>query len=109
MIFYLDNNNEWKMSDNDTVKHIENLFQRIQTFKYEQPFDQYNGIDYLSVIRGQVDISSELDVILQDFKQYFQSIEYDTPTQVGDVLQIKISIVLNSGETVTRDIFIGGN
>lgn len=108
MIFYLDNNNKWKVSNNSTVSRVEDFFQRIQTFKYEQPFNQNNGIDYIAVFNNQADIESQLDEIIQEFKPYFQDITYNEPEQTGERLNIKMNIILKSGETISRELLILG-
>ena len=49
-LYYLNNDNEWASTDNSTIIKVEEMLQRMQTWRSERAFNVNDGVDYLGVL-----------------------------------------------------------
>jgi hypothetical protein len=85
---------------------IEEMLQRFQTWKGEKPYDSEDGVDYEAVLNKQAFLIPQLDTIAQDYSEYFSTITFTNVTTDQTTLTINISIVLLTGNTLSRSILI---
>lgn len=103
-IYYLDNNNAWASTSNSTLMKVEEMLQRMQTWKSERDFNANDGIDYLNVLAKRAFIKPQIEAIAADYSVYFDTIIDDVFSN-GENIEVKLSIVLQSG-VIARSITI---
>jgi hypothetical protein len=102
--WYLDETGTWKSTTNSTLMKIEEMLQRIQTWKGEKPYDADDGVDYEAVFNKQEFLIPQLETISQDYLSYFNSITFTDITTDKNTITINVSIILLTGNTLTRSI-----
>ena len=105
MIYYLTNANEWASTDNSTLMKVEEMLQRMQTWKNEREFAANDGPDYLAVFAKQAFLTPQLETIAEDYVQYFDTV-VDTVTPIGENIEVQLRIMLQSG-VLARTLIIG--
>ena len=105
-IWYLNDNAEWVSTDNSTAIKIEEMLQRLQSWKGEKSFDAGDGVDYLSIFNKTAFLIPQLETIAEQYADFFQSVTFTDYTATPETIAINISIVLLSGNTVSRNILI---
>lgn len=105
MIYFLNNENEWSSTDNSIMIKVEEMLQRMQTWKGEKSFNVNDGVDYLAVLNGQALLKPQLEDIADQYSQYFNSITIEVETG-GENIAVKLRIVLKSGQAVARTLYI---
>jgi hypothetical protein len=105
-IWYEDNSGVFQSTTNSTVIKIEDMLQRLQTFKGEQAFNANNGIDYVAVFNKQAFLSPQIDAIISEYQPYFQSITYTYTLNADDTITVSLVIVTFAGDIETRDIIV---
>ena len=105
-IFYLDNSNNFQITTNSTDIKIEDMLQRLQTFKGEQGFNATNGIDYIAIFNKQSFLNPQIEAIISQYQQYFQAIDYTIGNVINGTITINMTIVLFSGDVVARTIIV---
>lgn len=98
-IYYLANNNTWESTDNSTLMKIEEMLQRMQTWKNERPFNANDGVDYLGVLAKTSFLKPQLEAIAADYAVFFDTTIEDISAN-GENIAVKLSIVLQSGVLV---------
>jgi hypothetical protein len=105
MIYFLNNENEWSSTDNSVMIKVEEMLQRMQTWRGEKSFNVNDGVDYLAVLNGQALLKPQLEDIADQYAQYFNSITIEVETG-GENIAVKLRIVLKSGQVVARTLYI---
>lgn len=106
-IWYLDNNGEFQSTEVSTYIQLEDMLQRMQTFKGEQSFNANNGVDYISVFNRKAFLTPQLNAIASLYNQYFRDITIvQIPTGNPDQIQENINVTLFSGEVQSQLITI---
>lgn len=95
-IYYLTNDNEWAAQANSTLMKVEEMLQRMQTWKGEREFGANDGVDYQGVLAKQAFLRPALEAIADDYAIYFETI-IDSVTSNGENIEINLSIMLQSG------------
>lgn len=103
-IYYLNNNNQWASTSNSTLMKVEEMLQRMQTWKTERDFNANDGVDYLGVLAKQAFLKPQLEAIAADYAVYYDTIIEDI-TSNGENIEVKLSIVLQSG-VIARSIVV---
>lgn len=110
MIYFLNNENEWGSTDNSVMIKVEEMLQRMQTWRGEKSFNVNDGVDYIAVLNGQALLKPQLEDIADQYAQYFNSITIvvrimDTPSN-GKNIASDVQIVLKSGQAVARTLYL---
>ena len=105
-IFYMDNNGDFQSSENSTIIKVEDMLQRLQTFKGEQSFNAGNGIDYISVFNKRALLKPQIETITSQYAQYFQEIAYTIGEAINNSISISLRIVLFNGDVAMRTFVI---
>ena len=103
-LYYLNNDNEWASTDNSTIIKVEEMLQRMQTWKSERAFNVNDGVDYLGVLSKRAFLKPQLETIAADYSNYFETTIEDISSN-GENIAVKLSIVLQSG-VINRTITI---
>ena len=104
-IYFLNNENEWSSTDNSTMIKVEEMLQRMQTWKGEKSFNVNDGVDYMAVLNGQALLQPQLEDIADQYSQYFNSVTIEVESG-GENIAVKLRIVLKSGQAVARTLYI---
>jgi hypothetical protein len=104
-IYFLNNENQWTSTDNSVMIKVEEMFQRILTWRGEKSFDASDGVDYLSVLNKQAFLKPQVEDITDQYAQYFDVEIEDTSVSGSDVIAIKITVILKSGQTIARTLY----
>lgn len=103
-IYYLDNLNAWASTDNSTLMKVEEMLQRMQTWKNERQFNAPDGVDYLAVLSRQTFLTPQLEAISSDYTQYFDTV-IDSVESNGENIEVELRIMLQSG-VIARSLTI---
>ena len=102
-IYYLDNDNEWASTNNSSLIKVEEMLQRMQTWKGEKSFNANDGVNYLGVLNRQDFLKPQLENIAADYSIYFdttiQSVEI-----IDENIAVELLIVLKSGQAIARTL-----
>lgn len=104
-IYYLTNASEWASTDNSTLMKVEEMLQRMQTWRNEREFSATDGVDYLAVFSKQAFLIPQLEAIAEDYVQYFDTTIYEV-TSLNENIEVKLRIMLQSG-VLARTLIIG--
>jgi hypothetical protein len=104
--WYLDETGAWQSTTNSTLIKIEEMLQRFQTWKGEKPYDAADGVDYEAVLNKQEFLIPQLETISQEYASYFTSVTFNDVTSDKNTIEINVSIVLLTGNTLNRSILI---
>ena len=104
-IYFLNNENEWSSTDNSAMIQVEEMLQRMQTWRGEKSFNVNDGVDYMAVLNGQALLKPQLEDIADQYSQYFNSISIEVE-EGGENIAVKLQIVLKSGQSVARTLYI---
>ena len=104
-IYFLNNENEWSSTDNSAMIKVEEMLQRMQTWRGEKSFNVNDGVDYMAVLNGQALLKPQLEDIADQYSQYFNSISIEVE-KGGENIAVKLQIVLKSGQSVARTLYI---
>ena len=104
-IYFLNNENEWGSTDNSTMIKVEEMLQRMQTWRGEKSFNVNDGVDYMSVLNGQSLLKPQLEDIADQYAQYFNGITITVETSDENIV-VKLRIVLKSGQAIARTLYI---
>ena len=104
-IVYLNNDGVFTYTNNSSLIKIEDMLQRLQTWKNEQSFNANNGVDYLGVFNKQSLLKPQLDSIISEYLSYFQTITYDVVQTSAEHVSIPMRITLLNGN-VAMNTFV---
>ena len=104
-IYFLNNENEWSSTDNSAMIKVEEMLQRMQTWRGEKSFNVNDGVDYMAVLNGQALLKPQLEDIADQYSQYFNSISIEVE-KGGENIAVKLQIVLKSGQVVARTLYL---
>ena len=104
-IYYLTNSNEWSSTDNSSLVRVEEMLQRMQTWKGEKSFNTNDGVNYLGVLNKQDFLKPQLEKIAADYVTYF-STTIESITTSGETIAVKLSIVLKSGTVIAETLVV---
>ena len=105
-IVYMNTDGDFLYSENSTVIKINEMLQRLQTWKNEVSFDANNGIDYLGVFNKQSLLKPQLDSIISEYLPYFQSITYEITQPLVEQLSIAMRITLLNGDVALNTFVV---
>lgn len=104
-IYFLNNENGWSSTDNSTMIKVEEMLQRMQSWRGEKSFNVNDGVDYMSVLNGQALLKPQLEDIADQYAQYFNDITIEVEKQ-NENIAVKLRIVLKSGQAVARTLYV---
>ncbi len=104
-IYFLNNNNAWASTDNSAMIKVEEMLQRILTWRGEKSFDANDGIDYLSVLSKQALLVPQIEDISDQYTQFFDTTVVNTTAINSESIAIKLQIVLKSGQAIARELY----
>lgn len=104
-IYYLTNDNEWESTNNSSLIRVEEMLQRMQTWRGEKSFNANDGVDYLNVLNKQAFLKPQLEAIAADYAIYFETTITEITTD-GENIAVKLRIVLKSGNAVARTLIV---
>lgn len=103
-IYYLSNANTWESTDNSTLMKVEEMLQRMQTWKSERQFNANDGVDFLGVLAKTAFLKPQLELIAEDYAVFFDTTVEDISSD-GENIAVKLVIVLQSG-VIAREIIV---
>lgn len=104
-IYFLNNDNEWAATDNSAMIKVEEMIQRMLTWRGEKSFDATDGVDYLAVLNKQALLKPQLEDIADLYAQYFDVTIVDATSRNAENIAIQLQIVLKSGQAIARTLY----
>lgn len=70
-IWYLTPENEFEYSQNETMVQVQSFLQELQLWNGEPEFRVNEGIDWLAVLNGTINIENEINQLATKYADYF--------------------------------------
>lgn len=114
-MFYKDflNNGEWEYTDDDNYKMVNACIQEILLWRGEANFYYESGIDYKAIFNSTTFLTSQLEVILDSYKQFFRDITSKVnkidSTTFEIVIEFYFNINQSTGEVKSQSVRLLGD
>lgn len=84
------NNGNFRVLRDEGLFGLYTMFQELQLWLGECPFDVTAGVDYFSIFTNRTFIETELRTVLDKYKEFYKSYEIINITYNNDILNVDL-------------------